>query len=121
MSTGSNMPQAGKPNLQNMAPPEESLGEQGLVIETPPDSCQLQADAVGAAGEEVNQAMIKLRDRLRALRWCRESQAAARSQPVEGFERVEDSIGAVASLIERAVSRSGQLVAEMNTLAGIDK
>lgn len=117
MSTGLSTPQAGKPNLQNMAPPEESSGEQGSAIETPPDSCQLLADAVGAAGEEVNQAMIKLRDRLRALRWCREAQAAASSRPVAGFERVEDSIGAVCSLIERAVSRSGQLADEMDFLA----
>ena len=119
MSTDLEALTGGKPNLANMAPPEESSAEP--ISQSPPDSCQLQADAVGAAGAEVTKAMNLLRDRLRALRWCRESQAAARSQPVEGFERVEDSIAAVASLIERAVSRSGQLVNEMNTLAGVSR
>ena len=119
MSTDLEALTGGKPNLANMAPPEESSAEP--ISQSPPDSCQLQADAVGAAGAEVTKAMNLLRDRLRALRWCREAQAAAASQPVGGFERVEDSIGAVASLIERAVSRSGQLVTEMNTLAGVNK
>lgn len=115
MSTGSEVPTAGKPNLQNMAPREESSAEP--ISQSPPDSCQLQADAVGAAGAEVTKAMSLLRDRLRALRWCREAQAAAASRPVSGFERVEDSIGAVCSLIERAVSRSKQLADEMEFLA----
>ena len=112
MSTGTNIPQAGKPNLRIMAPPDESP-------EVPPDSCQLQADAVGAAGEEVNRAMNLLRDRLRALRWCREAQAAAAGRSVNGFDRVADSIEGLGSLVETAVSRSGQLVDEMNSLAGV--
>ena len=115
MSTGTEAQTAGKPNLASMAPPEESSAEP--ISQNPPDSCQLQADAVGAAGAEVTKAMNLLRDRLRALRWCREAQAAAASRPVEGFERVEDSIGAVCSLIERAVSRSWQLADEMDFLA----
>ena len=115
MSTGSEAPTAGKPNLASMAPPEESSAEP--ISQSPPDSCQLQADAVGAAGAEVTKAMNLLRDRLRALRWCREAQAAAASRPVNGFERLEDSIGAVCSLIERAVSRSGQLADETESLA----
>jgi hypothetical protein len=117
MSTGLNPPTAGKLNLQTMAPPEESSAEP--ISQSPPDSCQLQADAVGEAGEQVNRAMNLLRDRLRALRWCREAQAAAAGRSVNGFDRVADSIEGLGSLVETAVSRSGQLVDEMNSLAGV--
>ena len=117
MSTGSDIPTAGKPNLASMAPPEESSAEP--ISQSPPDSCQLQADAVGAAGAEVTKAMNTLRDRLRALRWCREAQAAAAGRSVSGFDRVADSIEGLGSLVETAVSRSGQLVDEMDSLAGV--
>ena len=116
MSTGSEVPTAGKPNLQVMAPPEIS-GEPASQPETPPDSCQLQADAVGAAGADVTKAMNVLRDRLAALRWCREAQAAANGRSVSGFESVAASAVAIGDLVATAVSRAEQLAAEMAFLA----
>lgn len=116
MSTGLEVQTAGKPNLQAMAPPEISE-EPASRSETPPDSCQLQADAVGAAGADVTKAMNVLRDRLAALRWCREAQAAANGRSVSGFESVAASTVAIGDLVATAVSRAQQLAAEMDFLA----
>ena len=116
MSTGTDPQTAGKPNLQAMAPPEISA-EPASQPEIPPDSCQLQADAVGAAGADVTKAMNVLRDRLAALRWCRETQAAANGRSVKGFESVAASTVAISDLVATAVSRAQQLAAEMDFLA----
>lgn len=116
MSIGTEVQMAWKRKLQAMALPEISE-EPASQPETPPDSCQLQADAVGAAGADVTKAMNILRDRLAALRWCREAQAAANGRSVTGFERVAASTAAIGDLVATAVSRAQQLAAEMDFLA----
>ena len=69
MSTGTNPPMGGKPNLKLMVP-DEITGEPSPP-ETVPDKCQLQSDAVQAAGANVSTALEILRQRLAILRECR--------------------------------------------------
>ena len=69
MSTGTDLPTDGKPNLRLMVP-DEITGEPSPP-ETTPDKCQLQSDAVQAAGDNVSTALEILRQRLAILRECR--------------------------------------------------
>ena len=80
MSTGTNPPMGGKPNLRLMVP-DELTGEPSPP-ETVPDKCCLQSDAVQAAGANVSTALEILRQRLETLRECRLANGATNS----GFE-----------------------------------
>jgi hypothetical protein len=70
MSTGTSQPTDGQPNSQTTLQPDEPGS-------ATPDRCQLQTDAVAAAGREADLAMRTLGERLKVLRECRAANGLA--------------------------------------------